>query len=258
MMLAGLRIGVKMKILKYKNSFDYSYALGATLVYELVNNKPELARRVYISSSTDRTEHITALLDKCAALGIPVETNDKAFNILSPKGNCFVIAEFSKREDDIEKGNHVLLVNPSDAGNLGTIIRTATGFGFKNIAIVRPAVDFYDPKTIRASMGAAFHVNVKYFDCIDDYLKKFPENNRYAFMLTSSVPIYDVEIKEPYSLILGNEATGLPEEYATFCKSIIIPHSHEIDSLNLPIAASIGMYEFSKKSKTNKNSVEIV
>lgn len=235
-----------MKIQRYKHNLDYSYALGATLTYELLINSPHLVTKIYISSATENTKAIIELLDKCAEYGVPVEKNDKAFNILSPKGNCFVIGEFQKQEQHINPGSHVVLVNPSDAGNLGTIIRTATGFGLTEIAIIRQAVDFYDPKVIRASMGAAFHVTVEYFDTIEDYIKRFPENHLYAFMLTASVPIHGIEIARPYSLVFGNEATGLPDEYAGFCKSVIIPHSHDIDSLNLPIAASIAMYEFTK------------
>lgn len=238
-----------MKIRRYKRDLEYSYALGAALTYELINNSPQLVKRVYISSLTERSTAIVELLNKCKELGISVETNDKAFNILSPKGNCFVIGEFRKQENRIHAGSHIVLVNPSDAGNLGTILRTATGFGFTEIAIIRPAVDFYDPRTIRASMGAAFHVTVEYFDHIDDYIKRFPDNQLYAFMLTASVPIHGIEISQPYSLIFGNEATGLPDHYAEFCKSVIIPHSNDIDSLNLPIAASIAMYEFTKKEE---------
>ena len=145
-----------------------------------------------------------------------------------------------------------MLVNPSDAGNLGTILRTAVGFGITDIAIIRNAVDFYDPRTIRASMGAAFHVRVEYFDTIEDYCARFPQNERYAFMLTASVPITDITIKEPFSLIFGNEATGLPDVFADFCTSVIIRHSHDIDSLNLPMAAGIAMYEFTKNTWRNK------
>lgn len=238
--------GVLSKIQRYRHELDYSYALGATLTYELLNNAPQLVSRVYVSSAINKTEANMGLLSKCQSLGIQVEINDKAFNILSPKGNCFVIGEFRKQIQSIGAGSHIVLVNPSDAGNLGTIVRTTTGFGLTDIAIIRPAVDFYDPKTIRATMGAAFHVRVEYFDNIKDYVKRFPENKMYAFMLTASKPIYDVDIMQPYSLIFGNEANGLPDEYAVFCKSVIIPHSSDIDSLNLPVAASIAMYEFTK------------
>lgn len=236
------------KIQRYKHDMDVSYALGATLTYELVKSQPDRVTRVFLSPSLEETEGIIRLKEMCSRHNIHCETSDKAFNILSPKGNCYVIGEFRKTELPLEDSSHIVLVNPSDAGNMGTIIRTAVGFGITNIAIIRNAVDFYDPRTIRSSMGAAFHVRVEYFDTIEDYCARFPGNERYAFMLTASIPITDVTIKEPYSLIFGNEATGLPDAYADFCTSVIIRHSRNIDSLNLPMAAGIAMYEFTKNA----------
>ena len=234
------------KIQRYKHDLDVSYALGATLTFELLKSRPELVTRVFLKSTLEDTESSAKLKALCSEHGISYETNDKAFNILSPKGNCFVIGEFLKTEQRLEDRSHIVLVNPSDAGNLGTIIRTAAGFGITDIAIIRNAVDLYDPRTIRSSMGAAFHVRVEYFDTIGDYCRRFPDNERYAFMLTASIPITEVSIREPYSLIFGNEATGLPDEYAGFCTPVVIKHSNAIDSLNLPMAAGIAMYEFTK------------
>ena len=60
------------------------------------------------------------------------------------------------------------------------------------------------------------------------------------------VKLHDVKPQGKFSLIFGNEATGLPHEFSKIGKSVIIPHSDRIDSLNLPIAASIAMYEATK------------
>ena len=80
-------------------------------------------------------------------------------------------------------------------------------------------------------------------------MKEFPNHKRYAFMLRRSNSIHKIK-KETncYSLIFGNEATGLPDDYSDFCESVIIPHTNNIDSLNLPIASSIAMYEFTKEN----------
>ena len=237
-----------MKIKRYKHDAETSYALGATLTVELVKNRPDAVVRVFTKSTLSDTAAVKNLLDMCKKERIPVVSGDKAFNVLSPKGNCFVIGEFRKTAAPLKKGSHIVLVHPSDAGNLGTIVRTAAGFGIDQIAIIRPAVDFYDPKTVRASMGAAFRVRVQYFDTIEDYRNAFPENKLYAFMLTASVPLQEIETETPFSLVFGNEATGLPDEFAQFCKSVVIPHSDNIDSLNLPIAAGIAMYAFTKET----------
>lgn len=236
-----------MKISRYKHEFDFSYTLGATLTYELLKTKPENVIKIYIRPKTKITEHIKDIIDMCKNKNIIIETSEKAFNILSPKENCFIIGVFKKEFKNLEEGSHVLLVNPSNAGNLGTIIRTCVGFGINNISIISPSVDYYDPKVVRASMGAIFHVNMKYYNNIEEYIKDFPKNKLYSFMLKSSKTINKIEKKQKdFTLVFGNEATGLPDEYLKICESVIIPHSKNIDSLNLPVAVSIAVYEFTK------------
>ena len=92
---------------------------------------------------------------------------------------------FRKYETDFDGAkSHLVLVNPSNMGNLGTIIRTSIGFGINNLAIIRPAVDIYDPKCIRSSMGAFFELNFKYFDSFNDYLNYASLREIFPFMLT--------------------------------------------------------------------------
>ena len=237
-----------MKIQRYKHDLDVSYALGATLTFELLKCRPDLVTRVFLSSATERSDAVERLLDVCRQRDIPIETSDKAFNILSPKGNCFVIGEFRKFAGTLSDASHIVLVNPSDAGNLGTILRTAVGFGVTDIAVIRPAVDAFDPKTVRASMGALFHTEIEYFDCVEDYRARFPKRTLYAFMLKASTPLPEIAFEEPCSLVFGNEATGLPDRFADFCTPVIIKHSRAIDSLNLPMAAGIALYEFTKEN----------
>lgn len=234
-----------MKIIRYKHNLDFTYALGATLVFELLKTRPEAVRRIFLKPSLKKdSPEIKDLLNLISEHKIEVFESDKPFNILSPKDNCFVIAEFSKTTSRLDPTkSNLVLVNPSDAGNIGTIVRTAVGLGYQNIAVISPAVDVYDPKAIRATMGAIFHANVQYFANINEFLKLFPTHSRYSFMLKGAHNFDKTEIKAPFSLIFGNEASGLPDEYAELAISVKIPQSSEIDSFSLPIAASIAMYE---------------
>ena len=50
--------------------------------------------------------------------------------------------------------------------------------------------------------------------------------------------------KKPFTLVFGNEQTGLPPEFAQLGQSVMIPQSSEIDSLNLAVAVSVGSYVF--------------
>lgn len=234
---------------RYKREDSVSYALGITLTFEMLNYAPEYSRRVYVHSSMDRGESFKKLEALCKANNVPMEFSDKPFNILSQKENCYVIGEFEKFARKLDKDeDHVVLNNPSNAGNMGTIMRSATGFGVTNLAIIKPAVDPFDPKTVRASMGAIFRMNVEEFNSYDEYKASAGTRSTYPFMLKAKKKLPETVFGSPFSLIFGNEATGLPDSFLKEGTSVIIPHSDRIDSLNITIAASIALYEATKRN----------
>jgi len=65
-------------------------------------------------------------------------------------------------------------------------------------------------------------------------------------MLDGSTLLQDTKIDGDFSLVFGNEATGLPSEFSGIGHPIRIEHTDNIDSLNLPIAASIALYAATK------------
>ncbi|MBQ8617332.1 MAG: TrmH family RNA methyltransferase [Clostridia bacterium] len=238
------------KLEAYDKSLDYSYAPGIFPATECLKNAEKRCLRLLLSSASEKSEGARNLREQAEAAGIRVEIADRALERISRKENCFAAMVYKKQEGVFSKdAPHVVLVNPSDSGNLGTILRTALGFGLTNIAIIRPAVDSDDPRVTRASMGAAFSLNVRHFDSFDDYRAEYPDRQLFPFMLTGAVPLGEAvrKVSGDYSLVFGNEATGLPDVFATYGVSTLIPHSGRIDSLNLAIAAGIGMYAFKNR-----------
>ena len=238
----------------YKKDSSVSYALGAAPTFELLKKYPEKATRVFVHSSWERGAASDELFKICRFIGIEPEERDKAFSVLSQKENCFVIGEFEKYELALDPSKaHIVLVNPSNSGNLGTILRTALGFGIYDIAIIRPGVDVFDPKTVRVSMGALFSLRVKYFDSFEEYCgsKDCGATGRafYPFMLKAKLELGSSPLKQRCSLVFGNEATGLPDSFLNVGESVIIRHSNEIDSLNLPMAVGIALYEWKRSGK---------
>ena len=233
----------------YSRSLDYSYALGLFPAAELMRKRPELAKRLLVSSKAENSEGLQALRELCQKHHVREENADRVLSRISGKENCFAAIVFDKFQGEMTGGNHLVLHHPSDKGNLGTMLRTALGFGYTDIAIIRPAADAFDPHVVRASMGAIFGLNVRYYDDFVAYRAEFPEHQLYPFMLDASVPLADGvrNKKEPFALIMGNEGSGLPPEFARMGQAVRIPHSGEIDSLNLSIAAAIGMYAFSQR-----------
>ena len=242
-----------MALQKYKHDSDLSYALGATLVEELLETKPSLITRIYLRPDIKHGEKLDAIIKSLESRHIDIIESKKAFNIIGAKDNCLLMAEFKKPNNVLQNNPdtpHIVLINPSDAGNLGTIIRTAAAFDFNDIAIITPAVDPYEPKVIRATMGAIFHVNIVQFPSIEDYQSQNNNRRLYAFILDKNAQVLDKihPDNHNYSLVLGNEAAGLPKDFVskTGATPIFIPQSKNVDSLNLSIAAGIAMHHFSK------------
>ena len=231
---------------RYRKEQESSYALGITLTFEMLLHKAEYAKRVYVHSACRKGEAYDRLEHMCHKLQVEMVHTDKIFHILSQKENCFIIGEFRKFPPGLQgDASHVVLVNPSNGGNMGTIIRSALGFGIPRLSIIRPGVDIFDPKVVRASMGAVFQTEYAYYDSFEEYRRENggDKRNYYPFMLDAKKRLSEVEFGGCFSLIFGNEATGLPEEYAQVGTSVIIPHSDKIDSLNLPVAVSIALYQ---------------
>ena len=241
-----------MEIKPYKKDFDYSYTLGAFPTFELIDSRPEDVSVVFCSSSFTDMEK---LMEKCRDTRIKITVNDKVINRLSDKGNVYVAGVFKKYSQKLDASKpHLVLVNPSDMGNLGTIIRTAVGFGIMDLAVIEPAADIFNPKTVRASMGALFRLRHNRYSSFDEYMDspEFGEGKTevkreiFTFMLNGEKQLNVSDCPKPglYSLVFGNEATGLPDSFLKLGTSIIIPQTEYVDSLNLTIAAGIGMYMF--------------
>lgn len=234
---------------KYSKKSDVSYALGTTLTIEMLTRKKEVASRVYINPLQKRDETFNKLVTLAREANVPVITNNqKIFTALSDKDNVMAIGEFKKFDNSLPKDkNHLVLVNPSNMGNLGTIMRSGAAFEIGGLAIIKPAADCFDPKCVRSSMGAIFSLPFRYYESFEEYEKEFPEHNLYPFMLQAKKELGEAKKNEPYTLVFGNEATGLPREFLDKGEPLIIAQSSLIDSLNLDNAVSIGLYTFKNK-----------
>ena len=229
---------------KYSKEFEYSYASGFFPVFELLKHRPECVLKVVFSSKAKTSEGAEKLRRLCLEKQIPSSVDDKLLVRISPKENVFAAGMFRKYYSPIQKSGAQLVLNcPENAGNLGTIIRTMIGFNACDIALIRPAVDIFDPACVRASMGGLFQANFSYFDSFEDYLKEHPKRNVYLFMTSGEKSVRQADFQRPVSLVFGSESSGLPEEFKKYGKSVYIPQSSGIDSLNVSVAAGIGLYE---------------
>jgi TrmH family RNA methyltransferase len=80
-------------------------------------------------------------------------------------------------------------------------------------------------------------------------MKRCENRDIFTFMLDGEFSLDKLPEKNaerPFTLVFGNEATGLDAKYRKIGQSVVVRHSNEIDSLNLSIAVGIALYEFTK------------
>lgn len=85
-------------------------------------------------------------------------------------------------------------------------------------------MDIFHPKTVRASMGALFNLNFKYFDSFAEYSSYVGKRDYFPFMLQESKALSETHFPEICSLVFGNEATGLPDSFLKIGQPLLIKH----------------------------------
>ena len=174
---------------------------------------------------------------------VSYEVMKKITNQVTTPNICAVCYKLKSEE---VKERTLLLDDISDPGNLGTIIRSAVAFGFRNIVLSLHSVDVYNPKVIRSSEGMIFHVNIIYSDLID-FINSHSFLTIYGTRVINGKKLSDIKFNKQVGIIIGNEGRGMSEELKHFCKDLIyIPMNKNCESLNAGVSASIIMYEVSK------------
>jgi len=169
-------------------------------------------------------------------------------NSLSPLKNSqetlFTCKTPVNASPEAPSGTSILLDNVQDPGNVGTIIRTANAFGIKSVMLTNGCADPYNPKTIRASMGAIFRQSIQHF--ITSELVELRNGGARFIGATVSKDcrrVFEVEFKDAI-VVIGSEGRGISESILSLCsEKITIPIAPECESLNAAVAAAIIMWE---------------
>jgi RNA methyltransferase, TrmH family len=204
-----------------------------------------------------------ALLDRAARRGIPVHrlgagVLERVADTVTPQPVLAVARHRSLTLADVVGGPGavagdgaepkllVVGVDVRDPGNGGTLIRSAEAAGAQGVIFCRGSVDVTNPKTVRATAGALFHVPVvegcdpqEVLGVLGDLGLK-----RIAAVAHGGERPDRVDFGRPLALVFGNEASGLPADVlAGVDTEVTIPMPGRSESLNLAMAASILLYE---------------
>ena len=145
-------------------------------------------------------------------------------------------------------GTNMLLDRIQDPGNVGNIIRSAHAFGLNCVILTEGSADIYNPKTVRASMGAIFKQRFHYIKKSEIHKLKKDGVKFIGTSINSSCTDITKEDLRNSVIIVGNEGQGISNELLAICDDMIsIPMSSDCESLNVAVAASIIMWEAAKR-----------
>ena len=167
----------------------------------------------------------------------------------TPQGIVFICeGKALAMPDRLEGRRWLVLDGVQDPGNVGTIWRTADAFGADGLILCNGCADPWNPKTVRATMGAVFRLPV-YEGTLKDAAARFA---------AVSVPLYAAALREdtqdirdvPLStaaVIIGSEGRGVSEEALALCqKTVRIPMRARCESLNAAVAAAVTLWEMAR------------
>jgi rRNA methylases len=146
----------------------------------------------------------------------------------------------------------MMLESVRDPSNLGAIMRCACALGYGSLILTDNCADIYNPKTLRASMGAVFKLKTFAFESSSHVAESVKKSGRRLIAARLDDTAHEADrgfFKRSDCVVIGNEGHGISRELAAMCNtSVYIPISADTESLNAASASSIIMWEQSRSS----------
>ena len=212
-----------------------------------------LPRYLFFAAASARHPLVEALVAAVeSAGGEAIETVPDILTKLSGKDNpqavVGVFEAFETSLDAIERasaGIWLVAEKLRDPGNLGTILRTGDAVGAGGLILIDECVDPFSVEAVRASMGALFTVPIVQAQWPDfrRWLRSGP-GQLVGLSLDTDTDYRAADYAAPTFLLTGNEAQGLPPDYAAECDLLVkLPMLGKADSLNAAVATAVMAYE---------------
>jgi len=225
-------------------------AEGAQAVREALRT-PDVVVELYATTTAMRRDH--DLIGTAQSAGIRVdEISTKAAEALSetvtPQGLIAVCRNVDvPLRTALERAPRLIaaLIDPSDPGNAGTILRTADAAGAGAVVLAGEGVDPYNGKAVRASAGSLFHLDVVVSHPPMDLIASARAAGYRVLATTGAgtTELDGLELSAPTVWLFGNEAHGLHEDVtAAADESVRVPIYGKAESLNLAAAAAVCLY----------------
>ncbi len=242
-------------------------ANGTTREGWLAVEGPFLVKEALAAAPTVRT-HSVLVTESCSAKfpglleGLPAEAEavqvpDRLFEQVAqtqnPQGIAALVELPHNNLDTILAGQNLLLLvacGVQDPGNLGTLMRSAAAFGASALCTLPETVSPFNPKAVRSSAGAIFHLPVLHDLSVHDLVYRLRADGVciVAADRHSPSPLCQADLRGSVAIMVGREASGLPPEIAREASLVLsISIRPGMDSVNAATAGSIFLYEAARQ-----------
>ncbi len=163
-----------------------------------------------------------------------------------------VLAMVARREQELSAGPILFLDRINDPGNLGTVMRSAAWFNWKNLILSEDSVSAYNYKVVQGSMGAFFYLNFLENIYGPKFLKAKKAEGYKVFCAelkdgAKALPEFTWPKSEKIILVMGSESHGISEEIRALSdQSLYIPKIQWGESLNVGVSTSIFLYDYTR------------
>jgi TrmH family RNA methyltransferase len=208
-----------------------------------------------VSPGLEATPRGTALKQRLTREGVPVAPVDdgqlgELADTLQPQGIVAVVRPREWRLAEMHPGPRgVVLVLDAvqDPGNVGALARAALGLGAAGLIALPGTADLANPKALRGSMGALFRLPAVHAETEACLAWARAEGAEVWTTTLGGTPVHQVSRTGPIALVFGNEGAGVrPELASAASRSVAVPLTGGVESLNVAVAAGIILYEVTR------------
>ncbi len=241
--ITSIKNNIVLQTIKNKNSKDKIFLEGIKLIKEAISYGLNLNYYLILNTKQEILKKEFSFLFDSTYYLISDNVMKKLAETKSPQG---IIGIFDFKNEFLAKpeNNFLVLENIQDPGNLGTIIRSASGTSFKEIYLIN-CVYPYNQKVIRSSMGGLFKERIYIFKDISDFIS-FATNYKLKLIVATMEGKNLFNFKKPafpFGIVIGNEGNGVSNTLKNFAfDNISIPMANDLESLNAGVSCSIIIY----------------
>ena len=182
-------------------------------------------------------------------LGAVGDLIEKISDTKTPQGIMLIVRQKKFSIEEVLSQKLIVALDAiHDAGNLGTILRTAEAFGC-GVIILEDSADVFNSKVVRSSMGAIFFLPTVKMTRAEflSAMKNFDVKILAAALDSTAEIYYKHDFTKKSAVVFGSEAAGVSQEILDAAKKIYIPMTGRAESLNVATAAAIIISEFIKR-----------